>query len=308
MFKERGPNGVVVPPRRGTEPEVRGLGSELGDENYEFLCGLVYEESRIHLGPDKRALVASRLAKRLRELHLGSFDAYCTLLRSREGLEERRHLVDRISTNHTQFFREMKHFDFIRDRVLPAWNDGKGQASGVMRVWSAACSSGEEPYSLAIFLAEHLGPASSGRWQVEASDISTRVLEKAAAGVYPSDRVTGMRFDWLQRHFQKGVGDWSGHFRVKDSLRERVRFHHLNLLEPNYPFQKPFPLILCRNVMIYFDRATQESLVGFLSRWLEPGGYLMVGHSESLSGIRHGLRLVQPAVYEKPGSGVSLRK
>ncbi len=282
-------------------PEVRTGGLELRDSEFEFLCGLVYEESRIHLGPDKRALVASRLAKRLRDLGLRGFAAYCELLQSPQGLEERRHLVDRISTNHTQFFREMRHFEFIRDQVLPGWERSRGTGVGCFRVWSAACSSGEEPYSLAVFLAEHLGPAASGRWEIEASDISTRVLEKAAAGIYPADRVQGLRQDWLQRHFQKGVGDWAGQVRVKEAIRRRVRFHHLNLLEPAYPFSHPFPLILCRNVMIYFDRPTQESLVGYLSRWLEPGGFLMVGHSESLSGIRHGLRLVQPAVYEKPG-------
>jgi len=291
---------VVSWPTQGFHSEIRGLSSELDDENYEFLRGLIYSESRIHLGSDKRSLVASRLAKRLRELRLSSFDAYCELLRSKEGIEERRHLVDRISTNHTQFFREMKHFDFIRERVIPAWQARKGNTAGVFRVWSAACSSGEEPYSLAIFLAEHLSPAARAGWQIEGSDISTRILEKAGAGIYPADRVTGMRHDWLQRHFQKGVGEWSGSFRIKDSLRDRVRFHHLNLLEPNYPFQQPFQLILCRNVMIYFDRTTQESLVNYLSRWLEPGGFLMVGHSESLSGVRHGLQLVQPAIYQKP--------
>lgn len=282
------------------QTETRWTTAELDDEHYEFLCGLIYEESRINLGHDKRALVASRLAKRLRELHLPDFDAYCDLLRSHNGVEERRHLVDRISTNHTQFFREMKHFDFLRERLLPAWAARKGKPPGGLRVWSAACSSGEEPYSLAIFLAEHLGAAAAGGWQIEATDISTRILAKAEAGIYAADRVNGMRLDWLQRHFQKGVGGQSGYFRVKDTLRQRVRFHHLNLLEPNYPFSQPFQVILCRNVMIYFDRPTQENLIAYLSRWLEPGGILMVGHSESLSGIQHGLKLVQPAIYERP--------
>jgi len=276
---------------------VSGQASDLDDSQYQFLCSIIYEESRINLGPDKKTLVASRLAKRLRELHLGNYHEYCRHLQSAVGQTERRHLVDRISTNHTQFFREMKHFDFIRDRILPGWQAISARNREVLNVWSAACSSGEEPYSLAIFLAEHLGPAASGRWQIEASDISTRILEKAEAGIYPADRLTTVRADWLQRHFQKGVGEWQGHYRVKDSLRQRIRFHHLNLLEPNYPFQQPFHLILCRNVMIYFDRATQESLIPFLSSRLLPGGHLMVGHSESLSGIAHSLRPVQPAIY-----------
>jgi chemotaxis protein methyltransferase CheR len=267
-------------------------------DDYDFICRMVYENSRIHLGKDKQGLVTSRLAKRLRQLELGSYREYCELLASPAGAEELRYLIDRISTNHTHFFREQKHFDFLSEKVLPTWR--RSAAGETFRVWSAACSSGEEPYSLAIYLAEKLAPAASAQWHLDATDISTRVLDMARRGVYPGERLNDVPADWLRRHFQKGVGQWDGQFRIKEELRQRIAFHHLNLLQGGYPFTKPFHVIFCRNVMIYFDRATQTDLVARLSEVLVPGGHLMVGHSESLSGIKHNLRLVQPAVYVKP--------
>lgn len=274
----------------------------LAEKDYNFICRMVYERSRIHLGTDKKALVTSRLAKRLRQLQLPDYDSYCRLLRSPAGEEEIRFLIDRISTNHTSFFREIKHFDFLRETVLPQWRVRQAPAKDTFRVWSSACSSGEEPYSIAIFLAEYLAAASSERWLIEASDISTRVLELAHQGIYDAERLTAVSAQWLRRYFQKGLHDWEGHFRVKEELRRRIRFHQLNLLESDYPFTQPFDCIFCRNVMIYFDRPTQENLVRHLSERLVPGGFLMVGHSESLNGIKHPLRLVQPAIYQKPTS------
>jgi chemotaxis protein methyltransferase CheR len=276
--------------------------SHLADTDFDFICRLVYEKSRISLGRDKKVLVTSRLAKRLRQLKLEGYHQYCDLLRSPAGAEELRFLIDRISTNHTHFFRETKHFDFLRDRLLPQWQADPRSRGGVFRVWSAASSTGEEPYTIAIHLAEHLAPADSGAWTIEASDISTRVLDIARKGVYDADRLSGMGMDLARRHFQKGVREWEGQFRVKNELRERVQFHHLNLLEPPYPFTQPFHVIFCRNVMIYFDRPTQEALVSHLAEKLVPGGHLFVGHSESLSGIKHSLKLVQPAIYLKPAA------
>jgi len=280
--------------------ELKTDAIQLADRDFEFLCRLIYDRSRIRLGSDKRTLVSSRLAKRLRQLQLPDYHEYCELLRSPAGEEEIRFLIDRISTNHTHFFREMKHFDFLREKVLPQWHGSSGGKKERFRVWSAACSSGEEPYSLAIHLAEHLAPASSNAWHIESSDISTRVLEIAERGIYDEDKLGGVSAELLHRYFQKGAGTWQGHFRIKDELRQLVDFHQLNLLENNYPFAQPFNVILCRNVMIYFDRPTQEALVAYLAARLAPGGYLMVGHSESLSGIKHSLRLIQPAVYLKP--------
>ncbi len=274
--------------------------TQLADEDFDFIRRLVYERSRISLGDDKKTLVASRLARRLQHLQLTGFPQYCEWLRSPAGDAELPFLIDRISTNHTCFFREMKHFDYLRETILPAWGASAAVRSETFRVWSAACSSGEEPYSLAIHLAEHLVPAESARWQIEASDISTRVLETAQRGIYEAGRLSSVEAQVLSRHFQKGLGEWAGHFRVKETLRRRIQFHHLNLLEGDYPFRARFQLILCRNVMIYFDRPTQESLISRLSEYLLPGGHLMVGHSESLSGIKHSLRPVQSAIFLKP--------
>ena len=275
-------------------------GTQISTQDYDYICRLVYEHSRIKLGPDKRELVTSRLVKRLRALKLSNYADYCRVLRSSSGESELPELIDRISTNHTQFFREMKHFEFLSETALPKWRARDPNGSRSLRVWSAASSSGEEPYSLAIYLAEHLAPASLGRWEIDATDISTHILEAARAGIYDERRVTGMPREWLKRHFQRGVGSWEGQYRIKSSLRERVRFQHLNLLQADYPFSQPFEWIFCRNVMIYFDRPTQEVLIRQLTQRLAPGGYLMVGHSESLSGVEHALRGVKPAIYQKP--------
>jgi chemotaxis protein methyltransferase CheR len=279
--------------------ELKSGPAQLADTDFDYLCRLIYERSGIHLGRNKKVLVASRLAKRLRQLRLPGYHQYCQWLRTPAGEEEYCHLIDRISTNHTHFFREMKHFDFLGDKVLPPWRAAVNAKREPFRVWSAACSYGDEAYSLAIHLAEHLAPAGSNCWQIEASDISTRVLDSACQGIYEPDRLTGVKTEWLHRYFQKGVRKWEGCYRVKEELRRRVRFHHLNLLQPPYPFPQSFHVIFCRNVMIYFDRPTQEDLMRNLGAMLVPGGYLMVGHSESLSGIKHVLRLVQPAIYVK---------
>ncbi len=288
-----------------SEPHAPGAepgwpATPLADGDFDFLCRLIYQRSRIHLSPDKKVLVATRLAKRLRQLQLAGYGEYCDVLRSPAGEEELSFLIDRISTNHTHFFRELKHFDFLREKVFPAWRTKSVATEAPFRVWSAACSTGEEPYSLAIHLAEHFAPAGANTWRIEASDISTRVLEIAERGVYDADKLGGVNQELLRRHFQKGVREREGQFRVKDVLRQRVRFHQLNLLEPPYPFTQLFHVILCRNVMIYFDRPTQELLIGHLAQRLAPGGCLLVGHAESLSSIKHSLQLIQPAIYRKP--------
>jgi chemotaxis protein methyltransferase CheR len=275
--------------------------SALSDADYKFLCDLIYQKSRIHLGADKRILVTSRLAKRLRHHGLSQYGDYCDLLRSPQGGEELQFLIDRISTNHTHFFREEKHFDFLSEVIYPKWQ-AESRRTDPFRIWSAASSTGEEAYSIAIHLAEHFAPADSNRWLIEGTDISTRVLEVAQRGVYEAERLTSVAPDALRRHFQRGTNQWAGHLRVKDDLRRRVRFQHLNLLDGNYPFDRPFDLIFCRNVMIYFDRPTQETLVRLLAEKLAPGCHLFVGHSESLSGVHHALKLVRPAIYLKPAA------
>jgi chemotaxis protein methyltransferase CheR len=269
------------------------------DSEFEFIRTLVYERSRISLGPDKRELVGARLAKRLRPLRMGSVGAYCRFLQSPEGEEEFVHLIDVISTHHTAFFRENEHFEFIRSAILPELLARfRAERWSRLHAWSAACSSGEEPYSLAMVLADALG-RQPWPWHIEATDISHRVVDQARAGIYPHHTIETVPPAHRQAFFQRGIGVQTGNFRVNAALRSRVEFRQLNLLGETAPFSEPFHLILCRNVMIYFDRPTQEELVERLTRHLVPGGYLLVGHAESLTGIRHQLELVRPAVYRR---------
>jgi len=221
------------------------------------------------------------------------------VLRSDRGPEEVEHLVDLISTNHTKFFREPEHFTFLTNRILPELAPRLAAAGTPLRVWSAAASSGEEPYTLAIVLAEFFREHPSMDWQVEASDISHRMLEHARAAIYPLDRVPPSFPELLKRYFQKGVGDRAGTCRVKAELRERVRFQRINLFQSEYPVPRDQHVIFCRNVMIYFDPASRATLVQKLARQLAPGGLLVIGHSESLLGIRHDLEPVRQSVFRK---------
>ena len=268
------------------------------ENEFEFIRGLVYEHSRINLGPDKRELVSARLGKRLRATNLTSVSDYCNLLKTRNDGEELAHLIDAISTNHTFFFREIAHFDFLQNTVIPEMKARAQQERwSQFNVWSAACSSGDEPYSIAITLDENLG--ATWPWRIEATDISNRILEKASAGIYREETVSKLEPARVRRHFQRGHGPQQGNYRVKTALQSGIKFQQLNLLEGPPPFKDLFQVIFCRNVMIYFDRPTQEELVQKLTQHIVPGGYLFVGHSESLTGIRHSLQTVHPAIYRR---------
>jgi chemotaxis protein methyltransferase CheR len=217
-------------------------------------------------------------------------------------------LIDVLTTNHTSFFREPVHFDFLVQRVFA---EQKGHAP--MRIWSAASSTGEEPYTIALTAREHLlsqervsqepvsqkpGHPSVVLPSILATDISTRVLETARRGIYREDRFQGRPAPWLRKHLLRGEGRWQGWYRMRPEILRMVEFRRINLIEP-LPDLGRFKVIFCRNVMIYFSRETQAQLVNRLVACLEPGGYLFVGHSESLTGIEHPLQQVQPAVYQK---------
>ncbi len=269
------------------------------DRDYEFIRELVYNHSRIHLGPDKKELVTARLGNRLRATNLTSIGEYCRFLQDKEGEDELSHLIDVISTNHTSFFREPSHFDFLIQTVVPEMLLRRAEhAWPTFNVWSAACATGEEPYSIAISLANALGSVQPA-WpvRIEATDISHRVLQRARVGVYKREALQNVPANLVNSCFQKGFGPQDGNYRVKSFLQETVTFRQMNLLEGAPPFSDRFHVIFCRNVMIYFDRPTQEELVRKLGSLLVPGGYLMVGHSESLTAIRHDLEPVTSAVY-----------
>ena len=269
--------------------------------DYKFIRDLVYSHSRINLGPDKKELVSARLGKRLRATNITSISDYCRFLQEKECADEVSHLIDAISTNHTFFFREKQHFDFLTEVVIPEMMKQKRTERAThFKVWSAASSSGEEPYSIALSLAEHFGTVPTWPWRIEATDISHRILQRARIGVYGREVLSKVPAVTVRNHFQKGFGPQEGNYRIKPHIQEGVTFRQLNLLEGAFPFTEPFHVIFCRNVMIYFDRPTQEELVNKLKAQLIPGGYLFVGHSESLSGVKHSLDIVKPAIYRRP--------
>lgn len=271
---------------------------ELNDKDFSLFSRLVYEKCGIHLHEGKKELVRSRLSKRLRELRLPGFSHYLKLLKAPDAEDELVHMLDAISTNLTSFFREKRHFEFLETEGLTSIRERmQREERRDLHVWSAGCSSGEEPYSLAMCLQE---AQRSGRFQLRilATDLSTRVLETAQAGVYPHSRVADLPQDLVHRYFLKGKGRMQGRVRICPEIRDLVTFRRFNLMDV-FPSSLSFDVIFCRNVMIYFDKPTQELLVGKFFNVLRPGGYLFIGHSESLMGIQHRFRYVQPTIYLK---------
>lgn len=271
----------------------------LSEADYRFIRDLVYERSRINLGNHKQELVAGRIGKRLRQLGFQHYSQYCDFLQSDRGEDELVDLINAISTNHTSFFRDLRHFEFLRNQVLPKITSAPQVPARKLRVWSAACSSGEEPYSIAICLAEFFARTPGWTWQIDATDISTRMLAHGENGIYEADQVKLPQMEWLKRYFQRGVNAYQGHYRVKSALRSQIRFHHVNLFQPRYPFPSGYQIVFCRNVMIYFDRETQQQLLKRIADHSAPGAFLFVGPSESLIGIRGCFRYCSPGIYQK---------
>lgn len=262
---------------------------------FDYIISLIYDRTRIRLHDGKQHLIRSRLGKRMRAHGIESFEDYCHFLQTSADEDELVHVVDALTTNFTNFLREQDHFDFMVDRALPAvLPAGRNN----FRVWSAACATGEEPYSIAFYLAERFPLTEGWNWDVLATDISTKALSKARAAIYRLERAQTLPKDWLKRYCQRGTGEYDGHFRIKSALTDRIEFKQLNLLG-SLSIPTPFELIFCRNVMIYFDRPTQEQLVAQLARFLVPGGYLLIGHSESLNGLNVPFKCERPSIYRK---------
>lgn len=258
---------------------------------------LVYEKSGITLHDGKQALIQARLQKRLRAGGFSSFTKYLRFVEQDESGAELAGLLDSIATNHTSFLREPQHFTFLKQHVVQPWLPRASQKP--LRIWSAACSSGEEPYTIAMTIAEAAPDlTAAGNVQVLASDLSTKALAQARAAVYPIERVREVPFDVLRRHFEKGLGKQEGLVRPAARLRRLVTFEQRNLLEIG-DLGRRFDAIFCRNVMIYFDRTVQQRVVTMLERHLSPDGFLFISHSESLNGIAHRLTWVAPAVYRR---------
>ena len=283
------PSRLEPPPAAPRRAELQAV---------DCIIGLVYEQSRIRLSREKEALIRARLGKRMRALGLQTLPEYCEYLCSPCGASEIQHAIDALTTNFTQFLREREHFEFAVAEVLPRLLAGKQKPFGI---WSAACATGEEPYTMAFHLEEHFPSTAGWDWRIRATDISTRALDKAVRGIYPDERLADLPRDWVRKYFQRGVGNCKGHCRVKSHLQQRVSFQQMNLLAAQHDDDGVFEVIFCRNVMIYFDRVTQQQVVTRLVRALRPGGYLFTGRSESLSGLALPLKCLRPSIYQKPG-------
>lgn len=262
---------------------------------FRGLCDVAYQQAGIRLGDEKLALVTARVGKRLRALNLADEAEYLELLRRDDSGSELTAFLDVISTNFTSFYREPDHFTRLEALLAAAVKAGQQ----TFRIWCAASSSGEEPYTLAIVLAEVLG---SRDWKILATDISTRVLTQARAGVYRPEHVKPVPRELLARYFEAGRGDdGEPRYAVTASLKQRVTFARLNLSQPPFPMRGPFDAIFCRNVMIYFDQPVRQALVSEMQRLVRPGGLVIVGHSETLSGLSTTLDVVAPSVYRHGG-------
>jgi len=268
----------------------------ISDREFTQFQRFIYDAAGITLSSAKKALVAGRLAKRLVQHELGSYGEYFRLLASGEAPAEVQAAVDLLTTNETYFFREAKHFALLKEQAAAA-----RKSAQPFRVWSAASSSGEEAYSIAMVLADCL----DGRaWEVMGSDISTRVLQRARAGHYPVERTTHIPPAYLKRFCLKGTGTQQGTLLVESTLRSRVQFTQVNL-NAALPQLGTFDVIFLRNVMIYFNDETKRQVVARLLSVLKPGGLFLVGHSESLNGITDSLRAVAPSIYRKPPPGTA---
>lgn len=268
---------------------------KISDEEFRLLAEYIKEHSGIHLRDEKKTLLVGRLSNMLTEMGMESFSAYYKFLKNDVKGDELSRLIDKVTTNHTYFMREAEHFTYLSQTVLPYLQETVTNRD--LRIWCAASSTGEEPYTLAILLDEYF--KNSGElWNKKllATDLSSNVLENAKKGIYSGEKVSTLPKIWALNYFDKIDGS---DYQVKQRLRQEVIFRRFNLLEPVFPFKKKFQVIFCRNVMIYFDNPTKDMLIDKLYDSLEYGGYLFIGHSESINRERTKFKYIKPAVYRK---------
>jgi chemotaxis protein methyltransferase CheR len=282
-------------------PAAPASTASIGDREFQVLAQIVYEHCGINLSEGKKTLVQTRLQRRLRELSLPSFKAYCDYLRTPEGREsELTSMVDQITTNKTDFFREPGHLDYLLSHALPDTIARGAIGSGrPLQVWSAGCSSGEEPYTLAMVLSEFREGRPGFDFAVLASDISTRVLKHAALGVYDEDRIEPVPPALRRKYFLHSKDPARRQVRIAPDLRALVRFRRINFMGPEYGIEESMHIVFCRNVIIYFDRPTQEHILGRIARCMAKGSYIFMGHSETLFGLNVPFSPVAPTVYRR---------
>jgi chemotaxis protein methyltransferase CheR len=279
--------------------------ARISASEFALFRDLIHQESGIFLSEAKKALVVGRLWRRLRQLGLSSLGAYYRLLA--EGDEQERvRMLDCICTNETHFFREPRQFEFLEQQIFPEWA-ARAAAGGMprrVRAWSAACSTGEEPYSLAMTLLAHFPPSSGWTFEILASDLSTRALDQASAGLWCIDKAKEIPERYLKAFMLRGSGPQEGVMKAGPEIRSLVRFQRVNLNQDRYAVAGPFDLVFCRNVLIYFDVASKARVVERLLDQLAPSGHLFLGHAESLTGLSDRGRSVGPTVYVRAGNPV----
>jgi len=267
--------------------------------DYAFLAKLLKEKSGIDLGPSKQNMVYARLAKRLRKLRLPSFRAYCDFIASPEGIDELGTTLNALTTNLTKFFRENHHFEHLGDQALSEIRSRAVTHGKRLRIWSAGCSSGEEPYSIAITLKRSMPDIAQWDAKILATDIDTEMVRRGTEGIYSSEALEGMAPDLRNKYFEMaGAGIPPGKVRVREDVRQLISFKYLNLME-KWPMKGPFDAIFCRNVVIYFDKDTQRVLFDRYANLLVPGGFLYIGHSENLFGITERFKLLGRNIHRK---------
>lgn len=272
---------------------------QISETDFRRFQQLIYSDAGIWLAGAKTALLVGRLARRLRHYGLKSFRQYYDLVVN--SPEERIQMLNAISTNETHFFREPQHFELLRVSIFPRWKHqaATGSRNRNIRVWSAGCSTGQEPYSLAMLLLDHFS-ADSG-WQIEivATDISTRALEIARKAIWPAEKAVEIPRPYLKAFMLRGIADQAGRIKAGPEIRSLIQFFRLNLNEPGYPLAGKFDLIFCRNVLIYFDLNSRERAQRRLANFLAPGGYFFVGHAETLHAMSSSLTTIVPTVYTR---------
>lgn len=269
---------------------------KLGDKEFEKFSDFIKREFGIKMPPSKKTMLEARLQKRLRALCMSNHAEYCKFLFSQEGLEsEITHLIDVVTTNTTDFFREPKHFEILLSSILP---DFVRKKKNSIKIWSAGCSSGEEPYTLAMVLSEFSSKNPSFDFSILATDISNEILQKAVTAIYPMNKVDIIPMALKKKYLLKSKDKTKNLVRICPELRRKVEFKRLNFMEP-FPFKDMKDIIFCRNVVIYFDRPTQHRLFNEFCLRLVPGGFLFIGHSESISGMGLPVKQVAPTVYQR---------
>lgn len=268
-------------------------------KDYARLCDLIYAEAGIHLNLEKKTMLEARVKRRLKILNIATYSLYCDYLFGHKGLKnEISHLIDVVTTNKTDFFRESKHFEYLTAKAIPDLMS-RDRSGRPLLVWSAGCSTGEEPYTLAIVLCEYALTHPGFRFRVLGTDISTIVLESADRGVYTAAVVAPVPAKLKLRYFMRSRDRSSDKVRVSPELRRMVEFRHLNFMDADYGISEKVDAIFCRNVIIYFDRPTQKRIVNRLANHLIPEGYMFVGHSETLHDMNLPLKQVAPALYKR---------